>query len=121
MTRWKIRQTVDLAKPLLQNVLKANMPHMMEGDKAAFEWIISVVENGAYVDLTEFAVHGHFCEANGGGTVTPIQGEIKNNVCTIPFGAHTVNGPMRGVVKLTKDDVQITIAVGEFYVHEALG
>ena len=120
MTKWKIRQTVDLAKPLQQNVLKANMPHMMEGDKAAFDWIISVVENGAYVDLTEFSVHGHFCEANN-GAVTPVEGEIKNNVCTIPLGNHTVNGPMRGAVKLTKGNTQITIAVGEFYVHEALG
>lgn len=121
MAVWKIRQTVDLAKPLQQNVLKANMPHMMEGDKAAYEWIITVLDCGAYVDLTEFAVHGHFCEANGGGTVTPVQGEIKNNVCTIPLGNHTVNGPMRGAVKLTKGNTQITIAVGEFYVHEALG
>lgn len=121
MAVWKIRQTVDLAKPLQQNVLKANMPHMMAGDKYAYDWIITVVDNGAYVDLTEYSASGSFYEENGDGMFQGSVGEIKNNVCTIPLVNHTAPGPMRGVVKLTKGTTKLTIAVGEFYVHEGLG
>lgn len=121
MAVWKIRQTVDLSKPLQQNVLKANMPHMLKGSEGAYEWIVTVLDNGAYVDLSEYTLYGHYYEANGGGLINAKPGEIKNNVCTVPLVELTAPGLMRGALKLTKSGVEMTIAVGEFYVHEGLG
>lgn len=117
MINWTISQTVDLRHPASHNHINHKQPLMLEGDKNAHVWKITVLNNGAAVDLSGYTLMGYMCRADGSTVVIP-NGTISGNVCSITFSGacYAVGGEARGIVRLITTTKTVTIATGAFYV-----
>lgn len=117
MINWTISQTVDLRHPASHNHINHKQPLMLEGDKNAHVWKITVLDGGKPVDLSGYTLMGYMCRADGSTVVVP-NGTISGNVCSITFSGacYAVGGEARGIVRLITTTKTLTIATGAFYI-----
>lgn len=117
MINWTISQTVDLQRPASHNHINYKHPLMLEGDKNAHVWKITVLVGGKPTDLSGYTLMGYMCRSDGSTVVIP-NGTIEGNVCSIALSGacYAVGGEARGIVRLVTTTKTVTIATGAFYI-----
>lgn len=116
MSNWIIHQTIDLSRGHEPVVV---WPHalMIPGDHAAHTWEVEVKQYGKPVDLTGFRVKGLFITSGADSTLS-IDGTISGNIASVELTMECyVEGPLRGVMQLTRAGVVMSICETFFTVR----
>lgn len=111
---WTINQTVDLSRGYTPVVWPDAL--MVSGDVGAHTWRLTVIDNGAPVDLSGATITGSFLRADG-NTVT-VAGAVSGNVASVTLTdvCYAIDGKMKATIKMVKSGATITLAAVIFTV-----
>jgi len=110
MNNWIIRQRIDLAQGAVEpRILPSAL--MMQGDKLAHEWRITVLQDGQPATLAG-TVRGFFQRADG--NYVPIAGTIDGHTAVVKLEStcYTIPGSLQCVMRLTDTSGNNTVTLG---------
>lgn len=115
MSRWKIRQTIDLAR-------SGSGPQvwpdalMVAGDKEAHSWEITIRKGSKPVSLDGATVAAYFNRADDVAVRVP--GTAAGSVATVTLKqeCYAIEGPLVGIFRVTLDGATMTASVLRFVV-----
>ena len=108
---WQIKRRADLARGAEAAAKPASIrPLAYPGDGNAHEWVVTVTDNGAYVDLSGVTVTGYFYRHADGATPFATGTVTGNTVSVqIPSAAYALGGYVTGILRAAKGDVLMTL------------
>lgn len=110
MNNWIIRQQIDLAQGAVEpRILPAAL--LMQGDKLAHEWRITVLQDGQPATL-EGTVRGYFQRADG--NYLPVAGTIDGHTAIVKLESpcYAIPGLLQCVMRLTDTSGNNTVTLG---------
>lgn len=117
---WMIRQAVDLSNGFPPMLVWPNAL-MLVGDSEAHRWDVIVTDCGKPIDLSGYSAHGYFVRDDGESVF--VDGMTDGNIAEVILKpeCYAVEGPLRGVIRLTKGKQIITACEAYFVVRKDVG